>query len=351
MERSRSRVRWWTQVPNTAIDSAPAALTGTPAAPFARAPPSRCPSAGADARWLERGTRDRAGTRAGSDAALGSCARRFGSVWRARAWRRWWTPATCVTRRVEFDAAAVGCTAVDRAAGAALAAGVQHTAPASTIEAITIRVGELTSRSIDACHARCIRNAQTPAGFHVNCVGWARVCANLRFHYACGVRSPIRVLVLLSVLAVIVAAAYALRGSFSMPVREHASGADVGAPLPGMDADTGEDVVARALRLAAIDTTRKREWVEDIPDLELAALAPPARETFLRIANGRRCNCGCGFTLAGCRRFDSECEKSGPRARALYDSVRAGQITSATGFPERPAAPKRAALRRPNGQD
>src|SRR6185369_1577680 len=58
-ERRRSRVRWWTQVPRTAIDSAPAALTGTPAAPFARAPPSRWPSAGAEARWLERGTRDR----------------------------------------------------------------------------------------------------------------------------------------------------------------------------------------------------------------------------------------------------------------------------------------------------
>ena len=173
--------------------------------------------------------------------------------------------------------------------------------------------------------------------------------ANPRFHYDSGVRSPLRVLVLLGVLGVIAAAAWVLRGSFSMPVREHASEADAVAPSPG--ADTGEDVVARALRLAGIDTTRKKQWVEDIPDLELASLAPAARETFLRIANGRRCTCGCGFTLAGCRRFDSECDKSGPRARALFDSVRAGLLTSADGFPVRPGAASSKGLRRPNGRD
>jgi len=178
-----------------------------------------------------------------------------------------------------------------------------------------------------------------------------RLRANPRFHYDCGVRSPLRVLVLLGVLGVIAVAAWSLRGSFSMPVREHASDAGAVAPLPGSDADTGEDVVARALRLAGIDTTRKKQWVEDIPDLELATLAPAARETFLRIANGRRCTCGCGFTLAGCRRFDSECDKSGPRARALFDSVRAGLLTSADGFPERPGAASAKGLRRPNGRD
>lgn len=168
--------------------------------------------------------------------------------------------------------------------------------------------------------------------------------ANPRFHYNSRVRSPLRVLVLLGVLALTVVAAWALRGSFSMPVRERASGAGAGATRPGLDANSGEDVVARALRLAGIDTTRKKQWVEDIPDLELASLTTAQRETFLRIANGRRCDCGCGFTLAGCRRFDSECDKSGPRAQALYDSVRAGRITTADGFPERPGgAPVRGA--------
>lgn len=159
-------------------------------------------------------------------------------------------------------------------------------------------------------------------------------------------RSPIRVLILLGVLAAILAAAWALRGSFSMPVRERASVNGAGSQ-PGLDADTGEDVVARALRLAAIDTSRKNRWVDDIPDLELASLTPAQRETFLRIANARRCDCGCGFTLAGCRRFDSECDKSGPRAQALFDSVRAGRITSADGFRERPGGASSAALRRP----
>jgi len=151
------------------------------------------------------------------------------------------------------------------------------------------------------------------------------------------VRSPLRVLVLLGVLASIVVAAWALHRSFSMPVRERGSASGAGAASPGQDPNAGEDVVARALRLAGIDTTRKKQWVEDIPDLELASLTPAQRETFLRIANARRCDCGCGFTLAGCRRFDSECDKSGPRAQALYDSVRAGWITSAGGFPGRPA--------------
>jgi hypothetical protein len=97
-------------------------------------------------------------------------------------------------------------------------------------------------------------------------------------------------------------------------------------------------VVARALEIARGDSTHKEQWVDEIPDLELASLPGPARETFLRIANGRRCDCGCGYTLAACRRFDSTCDVSGPRARALFDSVRAGQLSDASGFRERPAA-------------
>jgi len=159
-------------------------------------------------------------------------------------------------------------------------------------------------------------------------------------------RSPVRVLALVGVLATVTVAAVVLRGSFEMPLRERQAdepsqasrprGSSAG-PATQIDADSGEDVVARALRLAAIDTTKKKQWVDDIPDLELDTLSPAARNVFLRIANGRRCRCGCGFTLAGCRRFDSECDVSGPRAKALFDSVRAGLVTSAEGFPERPA--------------
>ena len=156
--------------------------------------------------------------------------------------------------------------------------------------------------------------------------------------YSVRVRNPIRVLALLGVLVVAGAAAWVMRGSFEMPVHERPLRPDDVARENVALGDSGEDVVARALRLAAIDTTKKKEWVADIPDLDLHKLTPDARETFLRIANGRRCTCGCGFTLAGCRRFDSECEVSGPRAAALFDSVRTGRITDAQGLPKRPSA-------------
>lgn len=160
-------------------------------------------------------------------------------------------------------------------------------------------------------------------------------------------RSPVRLIALFAVLAIAVLAAVVMRRSFQMPVRSASDtpGVVLGPGEPaaenGGDAggDVDEDVVGRALRLAAIDSTRKTAWVEDIPDLELATLTPAARATFLRIANGRHCGCGCGFTLAGCRRFDTECEVSGPRAQALFDSVRSGQLTRANGYPETPAAP------------
>lgn len=160
-------------------------------------------------------------------------------------------------------------------------------------------------------------------------------------------RSPVRLIALFAVIAVAVLAAVVMRRSFQMPVRSagDTSGGVMEPRGPAAEGrgdvvgDADEDVVGRALRLAAIDSTRKTAWVEDIPDLELVTLTPAARATFLRIANGRHCGCGCGFTLAGCRRFDTECEVSGPRAQALFDSVRSGRLSRADGYPEPPAAP------------
>ncbi len=148
-------------------------------------------------------------------------------------------------------------------------------------------------------------------------------------------RNPFRILALGGVCGAVVLAALVMRGSFRLPMRAEAPAA-VAVPSPADPPD--EDVVRRALRLAAIDSTRKDVWVDDIPDLDLASLSVPARAIFLRVANGRRCGCGCGFTLAGCRRFDTECEVSGPRAQALFDSVRAGRAFRVEGFPERPAS-------------
>lgn len=144
-------------------------------------------------------------------------------------------------------------------------------------------------------------------------------------------RPFVRGLVVILVLVAAVLAAWAMHSSFDMPVRATSEPA-----VAPEDTVAGEDVVARALRLARIQEDEKTRWVEDLPELDLAALDPAAREVFLRLANGRSCSCGCGFTLAACRRFDDQCEVSQPRARALYDSVRAGHIRSAEGFRTRP---------------
>lgn len=141
---------------------------------------------------------------------------------------------------------------------------------------------------------------------------------------------PIRLFIVLGVVLMAILAGLVLRGSFSQPVREAGENA---APE-----EVAGDVVQRALALADPDSTlQKTRWVDEIPDLALASLEPKAREVFLRIANGRSCTCGCGYTLAACRRFDTECPVSGPRAQALFDSVKAGQIRSADGFRERAA--------------
>ncbi len=158
----------------------------------------------------------------------------------------------------------------------------------------------------------------------------ARVRAPRRFPYHRRMRRPLRLLVPLGVVAVAVLAAIAVLPRRAPPPRP-------AAPAAGA-VDTGGDVVARALDLARGDSVRLRElWVDDVPDLDLAALSSGPRAIFLRIANGRRCDCGCGYTLAGCRRFDPTCPVSGPRAQALLDSVRDGRIAHADGFTQPPA--------------
>lgn len=155
------------------------------------------------------------------------------------------------------------------------------------------------------------------------------VRSNARLRYARDMRNPLRLLAMLGVLAVVALAVVSIRGQFAPNGRRAA---------PDLEMPSG-DVVSRALELAQPDSVRlKTAWVDDIPDLALAALGERGRETYLRIANGRMCDCGCGYTLAGCRRYDTTCPVSGPRARALYDSVRTGRIARADEYPERPVA-------------
>lgn len=118
------------------------------------------------------------------------------------------------------------------------------------------------------------------------------------------------------------------------------------ARAPSAAADPGERAIEQALRdmpavqepRTSIDSTAiKQRWVEDVRDVDLALLDAPRREIFVRFANAERCTCGCGFTLAGCRSYDAECEVSLPRIRSLFDSVRAGLITRTSGIRRRPA--------------
>lgn len=98
-----------------------------------------------------------------------------------------------------------------------------------------------------------------------------------------------------------------------------------------------DDPIGRALALAGLDSTRREEWVDEVPELDLSALTPARRELFIRLANTEHCTCDCGFTLAACRAFDPTCEDSGPRVAELRDSVAAGHYDGARGLREPPA--------------
>ena len=136
-----------------------------------------------------------------------------------------------------------------------------------------------------------------------------------------------RLVVMLAIVAVVAAAVVVLRDASRGP----------SAPGPPPAALEPDDDVARALRLAGVDSTKKNEWVDEIPSADLSALDARQTEVFLRFANARRCTCGCGFTLAACRRFDPTCEVSGPLVAALLDSVSRGLVTETRGLRERPA--------------
>ncbi len=131
---------------------------------------------------------------------------------------------------------------------------------------------------------------------------------------------------MLAIVAVAGAVAVLSRDSIRGPAR----------PTPSPAVGQPESDVDRALRLAAIDSTKKNEWVDELPGTDLSALSSGQAEVFLRFANARRCTCGCGFTLAACRQFDPSCEVSGPLVAALLDSVSKGLLADARGIRERP---------------
>ena len=112
-------------------------------------------------------------------------------------------------------------------------------------------------------------------------------------------------------------------------------------PRAALEDESPEDSVQRALRLAGVDSTKKNEWVDEIPGADVSGLTSKQAAVFIRFANAERCTCGCGFTLAACRRFDSTCDVSGPRVTALLDSVARGLVADARGLRQRPPGPPR----------
>ena len=141
----------------------------------------------------------------------------------------------------------------------------------------------------------------------------------------------------------LVAAILTLYAVVTLVVRwrgEGSRGPDRGAGV-ALDTAGTDPLVARALAQippAPIDSTEiKTGWRDEVPGIDLAALAPARREVFLRYANSEMCTCGCGFTLAACRTYDTTCPVSLPRVEKLRDSVVAGRVASARGLRERPA--------------
>ena len=162
---------------------------------------------------------------------------------------------------------------------------------------------------------------------------WVQVLSPLCAPSSVERMNPTRVAAVLGVVLLLAGVAIAFRGALHLPARAAPPQPDDVAVVEGAD---GEDVVKRALRLAAIDSTKKSEWVESVPGIDDSRLTARQRETFIRFANAERCTCDCGFTLAACRAFDSSCEVSLPRVQALFDSVVAHRLEVPAGLRERP---------------
>jgi len=96
--------------------------------------------------------------------------------------------------------------------------------------------------------------------------------------------------------------------------------------LPVAD-DTSDAVIEQALGQVPVDSTELRNrWLDEVRFADVSGLTARQRDLFVRAANTRRCTCGCGFTLATCRAYDTTCPVSGGYVEALIDSVRAGQV-------------------------
>ncbi len=91
--------------------------------------------------------------------------------------------------------------------------------------------------------------------------------------------------------------------------------------------DSSDDVIDQALGQVPVDSTELRNrWLDEVRFADVSGLTAKQQDLFVRAANTRRCTCGCGFTLATCRAYDTTCPVSGGYAEALIDSVRRGLV-------------------------
>ena len=103
--------------------------------------------------------------------------------------------------------------------------------------------------------------------------------------------------------------------------------------------DTSDAVIDQALAQVPVDSTELRNrWLDEVRFADVSALTESQRDLFVRAANTRRCTCGCGFTLATCRAYDTTCPVSGGFVETLIDSVRRGWVRD-RGLRARPEPP------------
>src|SRR5436190_1492865 len=83
-------------------------------------------------------------------------------------------------------------------------------------------------------------------------------------------------------------------------------------------------VVAPAATGAATPTAGPIIYTE-VPGADLSKLNEAQKKMALAIMNEERCNCGCGFTVAGCRHKDQACPVSPGLATSVVADILAGK--------------------------
>jgi thiol-disulfide isomerase/thioredoxin len=63
--------------------------------------------------------------------------------------------------------------------------------------------------------------------------------------------------------------------------------------------------------------------VTDIPGVDLASLTPAQRAEAIKRLNSEKCTCGCGLSIARCRKEDPSCGVSLPLAKKIVAEIRA----------------------------